>query len=82
VEFGIYVKFSRGILIDSHSPSLWSPSSVLHGQYLAGTFCGGCRLYRAGLDNVRLGVSICDSFGKDLESLDLIIFTLSTRLSL
>jgi hypothetical protein len=28
-----------------------------------------------GPDNVRLGVSVWGSFGKDLESLDLIIFT-------
>jgi hypothetical protein len=31
VDFGIYVKFPREILIDSHSPlPLWSPSPVLH----------------------------------------------------
>jgi hypothetical protein len=49
------------------------------GQCPAKTFCGGWRLSRVGPHNIQLGVSVWDSFGKDLESLDLIIFTSSTR---
>jgi hypothetical protein len=51
-------------------------------QCPTGTFCGGWRLSPVGPDNVRLGVSVWDSFEKVLESLDLIIFTLSTCLTL
>jgi hypothetical protein len=35
-----------------------------------------------GPNNIRLGVSVWDSFEKDLKSLDLIIFTSSTHPSL
>jgi hypothetical protein len=48
----------------------------------ARTLYGWWRLSRVGLVNVWLGVSICGWLEIDLESLDLIIFTLSTRPSL
>jgi hypothetical protein len=51
-------------------------------QCPAETFCGGWMLSQVGPDNVWQEVSIWDSFGKDLELLDLIIFTSSTRPSL
>jgi hypothetical protein len=40
---------------------------------------GRARQCLTGQDNVQLGVSVSDSFGKDLESLELIILTSSTR---
>jgi hypothetical protein len=47
------------------------------GQCPVGTLCEKWGLSRVGPDNVQLEVSVCGWIGKDLESLDSIIFTSS-----
>jgi hypothetical protein len=84
---GVYIELSQ-------KTSRWAQIQILDNvwvcqtmsgcakQCLARTLCGCWRLSRVGLDIVQQGVSVCGWLERDLESLDLVIFTSSTHPSL